>query len=242
MQFNLENKPMKTLPFFSLFAFAISCSSGPSKADVFKMNVTDYESVNLKVPADVVWTDTDSPTCVVECSAETEKKIEVLMDGNTLVIKSREKNWGWDNWENSKIKITLTGKKLRRIQINGSGDFKMESFNDSEDFEYTINGSGDLKAKVNATQCSGTINGSGDVVISGKAKSYDLDINGSGDVKALDFECGTVEIEIAGSGDAQVHATESLKVKIAGSGDVTYKGDPKNLQQKVAGSGELRKI
>lgn len=222
-------------------ALVLACQSEPSKAEIFKMNVSEFESVNLKVPADVVWTDAPA-TCVVECSAETEKKIEVVMDGNTLIIKSRERSWNWDNWGKETIKIKLSSQKLSRIQINGSGDFAMKSPNDSPNFEYTINGSGDLKAIVNAEKCSGSINGSGDVEIRGKAKTYDLDINGSGDVKALDFEVGAVEIEIAGSGDAQVFATESLEVSIAGSGDVSYKGDPKKLKQKVAGSGELRKI
>jgi hypothetical protein len=93
-----------------------------------------------------------------------------------------------------------------------------------------------------AENCKGTINGSGDVLMGGKAGSFQLQIRGSGDVKALDFACESVSVNIAGSGDAQVHATESLVVKIVGSGDVQYKGNPQKLSQKVAGSGELRKI
>ena len=37
-------------------------------------------------------------------------------------------------------------------------------------------------------------------------------------------------------------AQNYVAVRIAGSGDVQYKGNPKKLNQKVAGSGELRKI
>lgn len=212
------------------------------KADVFKKSIADFEAVNLKLPANVVWTDSDSPTFVMECKPETEQKIEVLSEGNTLVIKAKEKTVYWDTWKGEKITIKLSSKKLSRIHINGSGDFEMKSAGKTENFEYKINGSGDLKALVQAARCSGTINGSGDVSISGKAKSFDLDINGSGDVKATDFECESVEIDIAGSGDAKVWATESLNVKIAGSGDVSYKGNPKNLRQKVAGTGDLIKL
>jgi len=35
-----------------------------------------------------------------------------------------------------------------------------------------------------------------------------------------------------------VHATESLQVDIAGSGDVRYRGEPK-VSKKVAGSGDV---
>jgi hypothetical protein len=118
----------------------------------------------------------------------------------------------------------------------------MKSANDKPEFEFSINGSGDLKAMVNSKTCEGNINGSGDAQLKGTADSFDLDIRGSGDVKAQELICKSVDVDIAGSGDATVYASESLKVQIAGSGDVQYAGNPKNLVQKVAGSGELRKL
>jgi len=223
---------------------AASCSSGSSRAETFTKQVSEFETINLKIPADVVWTDENKASCTIECSADVEQKIDIEMDGKTLVIKSKEKNWKmWDNWDskNGKITIRLSSSHLSRVLINGAGDVVMNSPNDSPDFEYQINGSGDLKAKVDANICKGSINGSGDVAISGKAKVYDMEINGSGDVKAFDLLCEDVKIEMAGSGDAQVNATESLNIKRAGSGDVSYKGSPKKVNQKIAGSGEIRK-
>jgi hypothetical protein len=234
--------PMKI--FNSIFVIALAaCSTTSSKAETFNKPVSDFEGINLKVPADVIWTDENSASFSMDCSPETEQKIEIEMDGNTLVIKSKDKSWSWDSWDSKKNKFTirLSSSHLSKILINGSGDVVMKSKNDSPEFEYQINGSGDLKAMVDASSCTGSINGSGDVEIKGKSGSYELSINGSGDVKAFDFVCGSVAWKIAGSGDAQVHATENLSIKIAGSGDVSYKGDPKKVNQKIAGSGEIRK-
>jgi hypothetical protein len=50
-----------------------------------------------------------------------------------------------------------------------------------------------------------------------------------------------VSINIAGSGDAAVHADKSLEVRIAGSGDVVYTGNPATVSTKVAGSGSVNK-
>lgn len=232
---------MKTSFFLICLSIGLSCSEN-MKADIFKMNVSDFNAVSLKIPADVVWTDTDMASCVVECTKDQESKIEVVMEDKTLIIKSKGNNWGdWDS-NNGKITIKLSSRQLKKVAIHGSGDFEMRSPNDDPEFEYSIHGSGDLRAKVQAEKCEGTINGSGDVSITGKSNQFDLSINGSGDVKALDFACKSVTVHIAGSGDAKVNATESLSVKIAGSGDVQYSGDPKKVNQKVAGSGELRKI
>ena len=227
------------------FCAALACSSGPAKAEIYKMKVTAFDALSLKIPADVEWVDSDNPSCIVECSAENEAKFEVVMDGNTLVIKSKgdswKSDWSWGDDKKGKIIIKLSSSRLQRINISGSGDVVMKSNNDSPSFEYNINGSGDLKAMVDAKNCKGSINGSGDAQINGKAEEFDLSINGSGDVKAYDFSCTSVNVKIAGSGDAQVQATENLDVKISGSGDVSYKGNPKTVNNKVAGSGEIRK-
>ena len=226
----------------TMLATVLSC--GPeSKADVFDIKVSAFEEVNLKVPAEVTWEDDDnSPACIIECSAENGQKLEAFVEGRTLVIKSKNKNWSDWGDKSGRILIRLKSSMLSKVSINGSGNFTMKNRNDSPDFEYTINGSGDLRAMVDAGSCKGTINGSGDVTIGGKSASFDCSINGSGDVKAFNLQAQAVDIHIAGSGDAEVHATESLNVKIAGSGDVKYKGDPKKLNQKVAGSGELKKV
>ena len=233
---------MKTIPFFTLLVFGFWACNQPAKAEDYVKNVSDFESVNLKVPAYVLWEDSDEPACLVQCSPDNEKKIEVVQEGKTLIIKSKTDNWsGWGD-EGGRITIRLKSSSLAKVNINGSGDFVMKNNNDSPNFEFAINGSGDLKAMVSADKCKGGINGSGDVQIGGKAKNFDCTISGSGDVKALGFHAETVDVQIAGSGDAEVWATESLNVKIAGSGDVKYKGEPKKINQKVAGSGEIKKV
>jgi hypothetical protein len=209
-------------------------------ADNFTRKIGAFTGVELKLPADVVWTSGD-PSFSMICPADIESKIEVVNEGNTLVIKTKPGNWNW-NIGKEGIKIQLSSALLSSIRIDGSGDFYMKSMSNTPSFSYKINGSGDLKAQVTTGACEGEINGSGDVEMKGSATSYDLDINGSGDVKAVGFECKSVNVEIAGSGDATVYASESLEIKIAGSGDVQFAGNPKNLRQKVAGSGEIRKL
>lgn len=209
-------------------------------ADNFTRKIGDFTGVELKLPADVVWT-SGGPSFSMTCSAELESKIEVVNEGNTLIIKAKPGNWNWNTGKDG-IQIQISSAMLSKLRIDGSGDFYMKSMSNTPTFSYKINGSGDLKAQVTTGACEGEINGSGDVEMQGSATSYDMDINGSGDVKAAGFQCKTVKVSIAGSGDASVFASESLDVKIAGSGDVQYAGNPKNLVQKVAGSGELRKL
>lgn len=47
---------------------------------------------------------------------------------------------------------------------------------------------------------------------------------------------------IAGSGSAYVHASEELKAKVAGSGNIYISGNPAKEDTSVAGSGKIKKM
>jgi hypothetical protein len=84
------------------------------------------------------------------------------------------------------------------------------------------------------------LRGSGDISTAGTADSQDILIGGSGAYHAPDLKSKTATITIAGSGDADLNATEKLNVTIAGSGSVTYTGDP-TVTQHILGSGTVKK-
>lgn len=47
-------------------------------------------------------------------------------------------------------------------------------------------------------------------------------------------------VDIAGSGDVVLDASQSLEASVAGSGDVSYTGTPARISRNVMGSGEVR--
>ena len=50
-----------------------------------------------------------------------------------------------------------------------------------------------------------------------------------------------VDVDISGSGYAEVSASVKLDVSVSGSGDIKYKGNPA-LNQAISGSGSVQKI
>ncbi len=56
----------------------------------------------------------------------------------------------------------------------------------------------------------------------------------------LELVAREVEIGISGAGDATVHATESLKARVSGVGNITYYGDPEHKRTKVSGLGHIK--
>lgn len=131
-----------------------------------------------------------------------------------------EKNASLKNHDGIDIYITIPA--FEKLSIAGSGSITGEGkFNNADDLEISIAGSGDVR-------------------LDGAGKDLAVSIAGSGDVDLANFEVENCEVSIAGSGDCEVNVIGQLKVSIAGSGDVKYKGKPAKVQSKVAGSGDVR--
>ena len=48
-----------------------------------------------------------------------------------------------------------------------------------------------------------------------------------------------MEAVVSGSGDIQVTASQSLKARVSGSGDISYRGNPEKQDFKTSGSGDI---
>jgi hypothetical protein len=84
------------------------------------------------------------------------------------------------------------------------------------------------------------IAGSGDVAATEIANGLTVEIAGSGNVSAASAS-GPIKLEVAGDGDISLgggHASE-LTVKIAGAGDVDYRGVADAMDASIAGSGDV---
>jgi hypothetical protein len=125
--------------------------------------------------------------------------------------------------------------------VSGSGDMDLKGHFKS--FESDVSGSGrvTLSARIDNTADFG-ITGSGKIQASGSADIVKASISGSGKVQAADFETNRCDVKITGSGDVEINVKNELDANIAGSGSVSYRGNPRKVNSHAAGSGKVRKM
>ena len=160
-------------------------------------------------------------------------------------VKDGELNIDYDSnffIKESHGKVIVQVPSLRKISSSGSGDIKIDGTlkNDTE-IIIASSGSGDIEGSVDAPSIQLSGAGSGDISLSGNTKNFVCKTAGSGDVKCRNLKSENVTVSISGSSDVSVFASVSLKVNIAGSGDVTYAGSPSSPDIKIAGSGSVKK-
>jgi len=146
------------------------------------------------------------------------------------------------------------------LKVSGSGNMTVDI--EAADVEAVVSGSGDLnlKGKIKSIDSniggSGkisfdgaviglaeiTISGSGKFMASGVAREIKSTISGSGKVLASELVVDRCAVRISGSGDVEINVKNTLDANITGSGTITYKGNPSQVNGQSSGSGRIRKM
>jgi hypothetical protein len=206
---------------------------------------------------------------VVTATAEQHDKIRIEQDGETVTVGPTDRDWGgfWNNWcRDGAIAVLVTANFAKDspvdLRVRGSGDLDAEVpaaarltasvagsgditlRGSAGDCEISIAGSGDVRART--LECAGEtevdVHGSGDATLQGRTKTCSFEVHGSGDVAASDYACESADVAIHGSGSVGLSTVADIAVEIHGSGDVSYRGEPRVRRLNVHGSGELRRL
>lgn len=118
------------------------------------------------------------------------------------------------------------------INIESTDTFKMETFE--------IIGDGDLclSAVVDANEINCNLSGFSDITLKGNTDAHYLEMDGLGTIQCYDLYTETTNISLMGAATAKLYAEEHLNIRIEGSGEVYYKGNP-TIQQEVSGLGKV---
>jgi len=139
------------------------------------------------------------------------------------------------------MQIEVDAKGEMKADVSGSGDIDVKGT--CQSFDSGISGSGKVNAQVTVSgNTEVSISGSGRLVASGSAKQIKARLSGSGKVLASNFEVSRCDVHISGSGDVEINVKDALDASISGSGSVSYKGNPSQLNSHSSGSGHVRKM
>lgn len=200
--------------------------------------VSDYDQVNLQGSIDVVLIAGTEGNLKIEAESNLLEYIVTEVQGNTLKI-SVEEGVNLEPSRNQEILITVPFESLEGVSLTGSGDINSSDEIRADNFAVQVTGSGDVNLVLNAETVEGKVVGSGDLELKGSATELEFMVSGSGDIEASGLKASRAMATVSGSGDIAVHATEALRSRVAGSGDIIYSGNPQKQDFKTSGSGSI---
>lgn len=237
---------MKKVITLSLVLFTIAASAqwgkrvkGNGKTVTIERSVGEYDAIAVSGWFDVNLVAGNEGELTLKGEENLLEYIKTEVKDGKLVIKTEKGvNLKPSNW-NSGIYVTVPVESIDMVALSGSGDIVGETTIKSNDFKTAMSGSGDITLSVEANSIDASMSGSGDINLSGTVQDFEATISGSGDIKAYDLKAANVYAQVSGSADIKVTATEMIKARVSGSGDISYKGNPKKIDTKTSGSGDI---
>lgn len=174
------------------------------------------DRLQVDVPAEVVYTPgADAKVTVSGPGALVDR---IVVEGGRLRFRDDETS---DlHFSRRRVRISVVAPDVTTFVLDGSQDLEFSGY-DQPELAIEINGSGEVKG-------------------AGRTQALTLRIAGSGDAGLGALDARDADIDIAGSGNAEVSAKGAVRVSIAGSGDVELTAKPASLVSDIDGSGDLR--
>ena len=243
-----------------LFIMAIaSCMGAASAQDKDRQEkqvaVTPFDKVSHTSSFTVSYAQGPKHTCTIIASPKDMKKLKAEVKDKQLniYVENKEKvvNLNGLTFLNAGLSgdvvVKITSPELTKVSCTGSGDFVATTDIKSEDLEFSISGSGNVKLQnVTAGKLHLSTAGSGNMDIQ-QAHTEDLNVEvaGSGGMNLNNVvsTCKKACLSVVGSGDINTAFSncQELECGIAGSGRIGLKGKVVNYKSSVFGSGEIIK-
>lgn len=239
--------PLLGILLFSLFITSCKRDGGRGifcikpKGSIITETITPeaFSSVRMMIPAKTYIENSNTFSIEVKGHENILKNIDYEIKDGELKIKFDRCVRKLDELPQFTIKAPL----FYGFYVMGSGSVEtLDTLRQSgNSIHFEISGSGDIYARVQASKVHSKISGSGSIRLHGSADEVEMRISGSGDISAFELPVRKGDVEISGSGNANINASDYLKVKISGSGNVNYMGNPV-IELDNSGSGKIRKV
>lgn len=233
---------MKNFVIISAFFLTLFASQKLSAQKTVKYDLPVFTEISLKNDAKLILKQDTVQRVLVKSNEESISKLIVEVSDRKLTIRYPGNVWFDPKWKPGEMTITVSMAQIDMLSQSGSGTIEAEEPILSRILDLYAGGSGSIKLhKLKADKVSATLSGSGLIQLAGDGVVPELKmaVSGSGGVKASGLKANNVHVLISGSGNCAVHALEKLFCKIAGSGGVTYLGNPA-IESTIVGSGKVR--
>ena len=220
---------------------SITITIGSGKVITETRDVRNFSALSLAVVGDLTITQGQTEALTIEAEDNILPHIKAEVRNGTLFISFDRENWQ-DRFQPTKaIKFNLALKDLTAVESSGAENIKSASIKTNR-LSLKLNGVGNVKIeRLEASEIVTVISGAGNVDLAGQVTRQEATVNGVGSYRAGDLNSQVAKIAVNGAGGATLWARESLDVRIAGVGGVSYYGNPQ-VTKDITGVGVFRSL
>jgi Putative auto-transporter adhesin, head GIN domain len=232
------------------FLFLGFCSLAQEKTvindkNVQVRNVGEFDAVSVSGAIELFISQGESKVAVSAADMEKVNELETYVENRTLYIRFKtKKSWWSDQWNTSgrNYRAYVSAEQIKSIVSSGSGNIRIEGTLKSPEMEIEISGSGNISGMIQTENLEITQSGSSNIKLSGEASNAKFECSGSGNIQSPELIIDVCDVEMSGSGNAELTVNKEISASISGSGNIRYKGNGNIVNSSTSGSGKIRRI
>ncbi len=203
--------------------------------------IKPFTTLVVDGPYDIHFCQSDSGIVKMVGTQEDIKKVMLHNRGNKLYISRKHKllSIGGDD----EVDIYIYAPNLVSLDMRGTGDFICKRNLDTDTLRLFMRGTGDVElGNVLCDNFYLIMRGTGDVDVDElQTVSSQIALYGTGDIKLFERGVAYTSLQIVGCGDADVSFENcgTADCRLAGTGDITLKGNLKKLTKTKRGTGDI---
>lgn len=218
--------------------------NGSGNVETEEREVSNFNEVIFEGKGELEISQGFDESLTIEAEDNIISEIETKIDNKKLIIRpKRDLPYVLGrNIKNTKPMIfKLQVKDLEKIRSVGDTSISTNRLiGKNLNIILAKKGKADLR-NLNIANFTLSTSGSSDVTVNGFTISQKITITGEGSYLAKDFTSRNTQVKITDSGNAEVVAHNELIVDLIGSGNITYIGNPKNIDQNITGTGKVER-
>lgn len=200
-------------------------------------SIGSFERLRVTGPIEVRVATGTPPSARIEADDALVDRIEVGVEGDTLVVRMGHEGWGETPAARAATPpvVTLSTPALRSIAVSAGGHVVAGRVS-GERVNLAVNGAGGIAvAAAQAEDLAATVIGAGTLSVAGKALHARLLTNGPGTIDAADLDASDLTIRLDGTGETRARARYTARITDTGTGRVTVLGDASCIVSAAAG-------
>lgn len=233
-----------------LAAFVLFLATTTSFSQVTKktLELPEFKSIYVNSNYTVYLKQTNKQEVNVEALTEIFSASDIKVENGVLMINIERKpeNPNKSLWAkiddiklNPTMKLYISMKNVDGLQVNSNGKIISENSLAANNLTLAVNGNGSMDLDIKGDVIKAEVSGSGNLALRGYASSIDALVSGSGAINAFNCPLENAKVKVTGSGTCELNVTNTIDAMVLGSGQVKHKGNTKNTQKKVYGSGSV---
>ena len=197
-----------------------------------------FEKLEIRGPIKVILQQDSSYKIRIAADSNIVDAVKVSVGSKTLKLKlDPEKYCGQDS-----VIVYAGILYLNSIRMENNSKLASHTLLNLKDVELNLDGNTEVDLQLTTGKMTTTVDGTSKIKLSGQAGEHNLKSTGALTLDAFDFVTAKISLNTEGVNKANINVLNDLNLETTGTSEVYYKGSPKNINKKKAGTAVLEKV